>query len=246
LTADDELDASHGLEVCNEGAGVYCCQKDDANCCDDPSLQITLGPGKPIKYEARPTSVPSDDLAGGASPPTNHTDWLPPSPSASPPPSSKSQGENTGQDNNVAGVLVGFATAVMFFVGAWTIWICRRHRQMQKRRREEAAAQEEQERRQERIKREPKELDAVDSAVAPPAEMDGRAAQGWVGRGVELEAGGAPVASPVSWTTERSAGTVGTLGTVDSIGTLVTEEIVEMEAPSGRARRNSCEKIGLG
>jgi hypothetical protein len=227
---------------------VYCCQKDDSNCCDDPNLQLTLGPGKPIKYEARPTSVPSDELAPATSPISNQTDSPPASPSTSLSSSSRSHEEdNNGGNSNVAGVLVGFATAVMLFVGAWTVWVCRRHRQTQKRRREEAAAQEERERQQERIKAEPKELDAVDSAVAPPAEMDGQAAAGWVGRGVELEAGSALVASPVSWTTERSAGTLATLGTLDTVGTLVTDEIVEMEAPTGaRARRGSCEKCGLG
>jgi hypothetical protein len=230
---------------------VYCCQRDGASCCEDPSLQLILGPGKPIKYEARPTSVPSDELAAATSgisnsTLSNHTINAPPSPSTSTSSSSRSQGENAGQqeggnpNNNVAGVLVGFATAVMFFVGAWTIWICRRHRQATRRRRAEAAQQDELERAQAREA--PKELDAVDAAVAPPAELDGR------GRGVELEAGAgaAVVASPVSWTTERSAGTVVTMGTLDSIGTLVTEEIVEMEAPSGRPRRGSCEKIGLG
>jgi hypothetical protein len=228
---------------------VYCCQKDDSNCCDDPSLQLTLGPGKPIKYEARPTSVPSDELIATPTPPANnHSASEPSSPSGS----SRLHEEDNSSANsnsNVAGVLVGFATAVMFFVGSWTIWICRRHRQVKKQRREEAAREEERELQASRTKAEPKELDAVDSAVAPPAEMDGRAAAGWVGTGVELDGVSALVASPVSWTTERSAGTVVTLGTLDTVGTLVTEEIVEMEAPADggrRPRRGSCEKCGRG
>jgi hypothetical protein len=231
---------------------VYCCQKDDGKCCDDPALHITLGPGKPIKYEVRPTSVPSDELVAAPSPPSNHTSSPPPPQSSSPSPSmsaSPREGSSGGQDN-VAGVLVGFATAVMFFVGSWTVWICRSHRVTKKRRQEEAEARDQQRRALERLKTEPKELDAVDSALSPPVEMDGQAARGWVGSGVELEAVATPastmVASPVSWTTERSAGTVGTVGTIGTIGTLVTEEIVEMEAPSGQERRNSCEKIGLG
>jgi hypothetical protein len=103
LAEDDNIDSSHGLQVCDEATGSYCCQR-DYDCCQNSTLIVNLGHAEVVTTVVRPTSVAKRPASGKGS-------------------------KNEFTKETVIGVGVGFSTAaVIFIIGAFACVYKRKRR----------------------------------------------------------------------------------------------------------------------
>ncbi|KAF2665709.1 hypothetical protein BT63DRAFT_459286 [Microthyrium microscopicum] len=103
--AEDNLDSSQPLQVCDSTTGTYCCER-DFNCCTNSTLTFVLGPPKVLRAIVRPTHLDA-------------------------PPDEESVATGLRKET-IIGVAVGFSIAAVFFLLGWAAWIWRRRRAARK------------------------------------------------------------------------------------------------------------------
>jgi hypothetical protein len=203
-----------GLTVCNEEAGIFCCQRED-NCCANATLHLALGRGTVIREVVRPTSTEMEE---------SHDE-----------PKKKSRSQDM-----VVGVASGFSIVVGFAILSWIFILVRRRLQLNKLKLAVGGDEEELTRRPSNFEK--AELDAVETVTelnsSPwrvggdrnPVELDSNGNER-----SELET--LPTTTTSMMTRSGSESFILSpaspgSATTDHFGTLVTPIVLEMEAPA--------------
>ena len=121
ISPEDNRTGGHGLQICSETQGTYCCRRDGVDCCLVPELVVKLGRGDPVAVIAK---LPNPERPTPPAPPH-----------VAQPVEPKPKVRNYARDT-IIGAGAGFAAAALAFLGGCICWTSRRRKRRQGRMRE--------------------------------------------------------------------------------------------------------------